>query len=71
VNVSRDEFGNLINYYIECLKEEDYRNLRFNLHEEGKKFFTDHLTEESLFQRGHEEFSVNPSEKLRYLFSSL
>ncbi|MBI2971535.1 MAG: AAA family ATPase [Candidatus Aenigmarchaeota archaeon] len=64
MNVSRVEFGNLINYYIECLKEEDYRNLRFNLHEEGKKFFPENITEESLFQRGHEEFSVNPSEKL-------
>lgn len=64
MNVSRDEFGNLINYYIECLKEEDYRNLRFNLHEEGKKFFPGHLTEESLFQRGSEEFSVKTDEKL-------
>jgi len=65
MNVSRDEFDNLINYYVECLKEEDYRNLRFNLHENGKKFFPDTITEETLFQKGSEEFTINLDERLR------
>jgi len=64
VDVLKGEFDNLINYYVECLKEEDYRNLRFNIYDAGKKFFSEDIAEESMFQRGSEEFSLRPDAKL-------
>lgn len=64
-------FPALLQYYINCLQQEDIMNITFDIQLEGTKFFSNIIHQEELFHLNRSQIVLQPSEETeRFLQTS-